>query len=54
MVGGMYYEEVMSFPSFPLSVMALLGFGGMYNTVRTAAKRRKEEGKIKIKNKSSF
>jgi hypothetical protein len=52
----MYYEEVMSFPlsSFPLSVMALLGFGGMYNTVRTAAKRRKEEGKIKIKNKSSF
>jgi ribosomal protein L35 len=26
----------------------------MYNTVRTAAKRRKEEGKIKIKNKSSF
>ena len=30
MVGGMYYEEVMSFPSFPLSVMALLGFGGRY------------------------
>ena len=44
MVGGMYYEEVMSFPSFPLSVMALLGFGGMYNSYRKNSGEEEEGG----------